>query len=192
MHLSRSSLAGLMLGACLACSVLPASAHSIGQSLEKKVGDYLVDIGYDALDITEGQEIRFDAVLIQNPGSLQWQYAPVDEVWFQIKKEGLEPFRDDIPLKLPAPAFTRYRFAEGGSYTLSVRFLGAGKTLAETSFPLSVRSKASQESATKNVALTLFGLLLVFVVGVVGYRRYAAVPPASSARKKSKPRTRRS
>jgi hypothetical protein len=159
--------------------------HMAGQSLEKKAGEYLVDIGYDTMEIVEGQEVRFDATLIQKPGTLQWSYAPFDEVWIQIAKEGTEPFRAVLPVKLPGPVFTEYRFPSGGNFTFSVRFLAQGKPLADAWFPLTVTTKDAQDSMAKSAALTLFVLVLLSVMGIVAYRRYTQPMERKAARPRS-------
>jgi hypothetical protein len=176
-----------------------AFAHAIGQSLEKEVGEYLVDIGYDAVDINAGQEVLFNAVLIRDPGTSAWQYGPYDEVWLQIKRGNAEPFRAIIPVRQPSPVNVRYRFPEAGTYQLSARFLAGDTVLADASFALPVYGASDDGTSVKAAALILFGSMLFLVIGVVWYRRYTPTPlpqasmaPRKTSRTKAKVRRRRS
>jgi hypothetical protein len=171
--------------------VLPSrtSAHSIGQTLEQEVGEYLVDIGYDTAEIMQDQEVLFNAALIQGAGTTHWQYAPYDEVWIQIGPSNSEPLRAIIPVKSPSPVNLRYTFAQAKTHQLSVRFLQDGKTLADASFTLPVGEASGGVDANtmKGVYLILFGVLLLFVIGVITYRRSAEISAAIMRRPAMKP-----
>ena len=183
-------LLSLLAAAFLTASSANAEAHLIGQSFEKKVGEYLVDVGYDTMDITQGQQVVFNATLIKNPGTLQWEYAPFDSMWFQLKKEGGEPFRKVIPLKLPGPVNVRYDFAESGEYELAVAFLQGEEILAQASFDVPVRSIEAKDDTAKSVALVLFSVFLFIVISVVWHRRHgsAAAPVSNAVKPKAKTR----
>lgn len=153
--------------------------HGVGQTLEREVGGFLIDIGYDAPEITKGQEVLFNAALLKDAGTTRWSYAPYDEVWIQIGPDGGEPMRAIIPVRTPSPVNLKYVFTDAVEHHLSVRFLGDGKTLAETSFELPVSASATTGGGqdAKGLYLMLFGVFLLVIVGVVGYRRYAELFP---------------
>lgn len=163
-------LAGLTMLLSALCVPL-ASAHVTGNYLERTVGEYLVDIGYDTFTILEKQTIVFNAALIKDAGSLEWDYAPADALWIQITPPHADVFRTFIPIKQPGPVNASYTFDEPGTYRLAVRFLEGETVLAETSFPLTVHSIASQTSQTKTIALTLFAAFLAFVIYTKWARR---------------------
>src|SRR3989344_1729945 len=68
----------ILLGAAL------AYAHSEGTSLEKQVGDYVVDIGYEPEELRTGERLLLDFNLLSTEGS------PVDftSVWVRLESEG--------------------------------------------------------------------------------------------------------
>jgi hypothetical protein len=156
-----------------------ASAHTAGQSFEKTVGDYLVDIGYDALEVKEGQEIVLDMALIEKPGSLGWKYADYDSVWLQISMEGQEPFRSVSPVGLPSPVMAKHTFEKAGDYQLAVRFLKGEEVLADAAFTLDVKGANEESFLSKAFSYFLFIVFLAVVVGVIWVRRNA--PKANPA-----------
>lgn len=184
----------LLAAALLVTTSAPAEAHLVGQSLEKKVGKYLVDVGYDSLDLMEGQNVAFNATLIENAGTLQWEYAPFDSVWFQIKSPSSEAFRKVLPILLPGPVNVTYEFQEGGEYELAVAFLEGKKVLAQTSFNMPVKTKRSVQNTAKSVALVLFSLFLFLIISIIWHRRHEALyTPATNpvvAKPHRKPRKR--
>lgn len=58
----KNSIAFVILPALLVFFAGPASAHLSGQSLEQKVGRYIIDIGYDSFDKNPaaGRPVLFD------------------------------------------------------------------------------------------------------------------------------------
>ena len=154
----------LALIACLVVSLpVIAGAHISGQSFEKKVGDYLVDAGCDALTFVPDQKNFCNFGLIENAGTLNWDYAPFDEVHVAISADGTDeqPFREEVKLLAPIPAFIVYAFPHTGAYTMNVRFLENRKLLAETSFPVTVSSPPIVLSSNRFWAIIGGGILLV-------------------------------
>ena len=142
----------------IACSVLAfaqfVSGHSLGQSLEKQINGYFIDVGYSARDkIYTGDATRFDFNLwTENKADL----ADFDHVWVRISPadEGLS-----FSGFLYRPEFLltgmSYTFQKGGQYELTVRFFNKdGKSLAEASFLLIVEESDS-------------GLSMDIVIGLV-------------------------
>ena len=184
---SKVTLARCLAWIPLAAIVLyapPSSGHGVGQTMEQEVGDYLVDIGVDTVEILEEQDAVFDMALVEHAGTLQWEYAPYDTVWVMMSQEGKEPLRTILSVKNPAPILLTHRFDDPGDVRLAVRFLQDGEEkLADASFTLNVHSK--DESGGKGIALALFALFLMGVIGVVWYRRNETAQPASLQRPKT-------
>ena len=134
-----------------------------GQSFEKKVGDYLVDAGCDTLTFIPGQKNFCNFGLIEHPGSLNWDYAPFDEVDVTISADGTDeqPFRQEVKLTAPIPAFIVYAFPHTGAYTMHVLFLENRRLLAETSFPVTVSSPPSWISSNRLWTIIIGGILVV-------------------------------
>src|SRR3989344_1463756 len=72
------AVTAILLGAAL------AYAHSEGTSLEKQVGDYTVDIGYEPEELRTGERLLLDFNLLSTEGS------PVDftSVWVRLEEGG--------------------------------------------------------------------------------------------------------
>ena len=140
-------------------------AHGLGQSFEQKVGNYVVDVGYDVLDkIEAGEAVRFDFNLwMENKIDI----AEFDHVWVRItpKDSGF-----DFATFLYRPEFLltgmSYKFHEAGMYELTVRFLDKeDKNLAEATFPFEVIS-GEKESYFSGEMLTGIIAGLIAVAGI--------------------------
>ena len=115
------------------------SGHSLGQSLEKKVNNYLIDIGHSAVDkIYTDEAIRFDFNLWIDKRTEK--IADFDYVWVRIapREEGIV-----FAGFLYRPEFLltgmSYTFQKAGEYEITARFLDRNdKILAEAAFPLIV------------------------------------------------------
>lgn len=122
-----------------------ASAHRTGQSLEKVVGNYLVDVGYNALGtIRAGEAIHFDFTLFD---ALQKTPVAFTDVWTKISKDNVVVFAAGLQKKDILPAGMIYSFSESGNYELGLRFQNNDATLTETSFTITVESKDSPMTA---------------------------------------------
>lgn len=62
-----------------------ATAHSSGASLERAAGEYFIDIGYEPVDITEGDRLILDFNI--NKGDKAGERIEFDSVWVRIKGE---------------------------------------------------------------------------------------------------------
>lgn len=125
-----------------------AQAHGIGQSVEKQVGDYTIDIGYDSLtpEVPADAAVRFDFALWNKDKT-----EPVDftTVWVRIaplQGEGIL-FAGYLGQPDFGPTGISYVFARGGTYEVTARFTNKDKTLAETSFPLTVQNSAASQAS---------------------------------------------
>lgn len=151
-----------------------AYAHSVGQSLEKTVGDYSVDIGYDTSPISAGEAVRFDFNLRKD--GARFDAPPEFEyLWVRIAPQGGEGILFAGYLANLDFALTgmTYVFPRGGTYELTVRFEKDAKTVAETSFPLIVEAgdtqpsgaggRLSREAIIAGLSGMLLGSLIVFL-----------------------------
>jgi hypothetical protein len=156
----------------LLLAAVPASAHLVGASIEKQIGDYLVDVGYNVLQPEPGQDIVFDLSLIRNAGRPDWEFADFNEVTLDARKENAAA---DLPrksstLQVPSPAYITYRFPEKGTYQLHVRFLHAGVVVAETSLPLPVGVGPAASGMKLLIAATVAVNAALALVLVLAYR----------------------
>lgn len=146
------------------------SGHSLGQSLEKQINGYFVDVGYDATDkIYTGDTIRFDFNLwIEDKSDM----ADFDHVWVRIapKEEGIA-----FAGFLYRPEFLltgmSYTFQEAGPYELTVRFLDKDdKSLAEALFPLIVEKPSSFSFSADMITGVVGGSIIGLIIGFTANR----------------------
>lgn len=145
-----------------------AHGHSIGQSLEKQVGDHTIDIGYDSFvpEIPAGEPVRFDFNLSDRNKTLR---VPFTTVWVRIAPLNGQGFLFTGVLGVPefGPTGMSYVFSSGGSYELTTRFQDKDKTLAEISFPLTVESSSEESAKTQSTRNFLMGGFIGFALGIV-------------------------
>lgn len=145
-----------------------AHGHSIGQSLEKQVGDYTIDIGYDSFvsEIPAGEPVRFDFNLWNRDKT-----EPLDftTAWVRIAPQNGQGFLFTGTLGVPdfGPTGMSYVFFSGGSYELTVRFQDKDKTFAEASFPLIVEGSAEENAKTQSTHNFLIGGFIGLVLGII-------------------------
>lgn len=146
-------------------------AHGLGQSLEKEVNGYLVDIGYDAVDVIEANNaIRFDFNLWEKN---RIDMANFDYIWVRISPSdrgiSFAGFLYRPELLLTGMSYT---FQNSGQYELTVRFLDKeDKILAETSFPLEVRGGDLERKALLQALGSGIGGLIIGSVIVLFLRK---------------------
>ncbi|MDB4978467.1 MAG: hypothetical protein JWM56_653 [Candidatus Peribacteria bacterium] len=136
LNYSRSFLIGCI--AIMNVSFLSvAGAHSYGQSLEKAVDNYLIDIGYDAITLQPHQRVVFDFFLLED----KLPYPAVDFHHIDVELK-LGSHREHQETVRTSPDTGRtlmgYSFEKPGTYTLLVEYvLQNGKTV-DASFPIPV------------------------------------------------------
>lgn len=140
-------------------------AHSLGQSLEKEVGEYVVDIGYDSpvTTVLEGEPIRFDFNLWNKDRAV----VDFTSVWVRVA-----PAESGITFAgyLGYPPFgavgMSYTFPKAGEYTLTARFFNGEQTLAEATFPLQVEGTNDVKISNSSPGLIVAGVS-GFILGVL-------------------------
>ena len=148
--------------------VVFASGHGLGQSFEKEVTGYVVDIGYDAPGaIISGQTIRFDFNLWSDKG--KEEIADFSYVWVRIApREGIS-FASFLHYPKPLLTGMSYTFQKSGQYELTARFLDKNdKALAEVSFPLIVeRGEFERQLLLQGLGAGFGGLALGFLIALL-------------------------
>lgn len=117
-------------------------AHADGRSVEKQVGKYLLDIGYNTDPIVAGESTYFDFKLyekVPTPG-----VADFTDVWVRIEKEKQTLFATGVSHMPVGATGMLYTFAEEGTHAVSARYERNGETLAETTFFVDVKGKAKE------------------------------------------------
>lgn len=111
-----------------------ALAHGDGFSYEALSSGYFIDIGYD--DAAAGEPVTFDLGLFDE-GKLErvaFEYA-----WVRIAHSGATVFAGPVSsMDFGKPGFT-ILLAKAGDYIAEVKFVDAGKTLVEASFPFEIQ-----------------------------------------------------
>ena len=154
----------LALSVALAGVPLMASAHAVGHSLEKLVNGYLVDIGYDRVEVVKGDMVNFSFGLIEHPGTFSWDFAPFTTVEMEISAPPELSFRKMLEATSYGPPVLAYTFAHTGPYELDVRYLQGKTVLAAARFPLQVRSSPTAQKSWIGflVVAGVIGLLAIF------------------------------
>lgn len=143
---------------------IPVRAHEAGKSLEKVVGEYLVDIGYDVLDELRAKEsIRFDFSLWTSDRN---EEIPFTDIWLRISQNNKAVFAGGIQNPRFGLAGITYAFPDKGEYTLFIRFQNGDESLVEASFPLTVeKGNESASNASPVSKELLIGVGIGLVVG---------------------------
>ena len=152
-----------------------ARAHVSGQTIEKNLGEYSVDIGYDSPDINPmaGEPVRFDFRLYKGEKK---ELVEFSKMWFKASLGNVPMIAGRLAKDELIPTGLLFTFPQGGEYDITVRFSDKDKTLAETTFPISV-GKAVYETGpaqnSKNKWVVLGGsVLLICLVGYwFGFRK---------------------
>ena len=112
-----------------------ASAHTSGASIEKKVGEYLLDVGYSPEIVSEGDQVRFDFDILNNDTQ---EGVEFDDIWVRIEKDGEVFLAGGLGKQKFGATGLTYNFLESGSYEIFVRYSKDSSSLAETSFRFAV------------------------------------------------------
>lgn len=158
------SLRKIIISLFLLLPVFFVFAHGTGESLEKVVGDYVVDVGYDSFNPKAFESIRFDFQLLANGNK---ESVPFTDTWVRIMDGNNLLFAGWLAKPTFGLTGMSYAFPKGGIYEITVRFQNDDTTVAETSFPFSVIEKEQKSRFSKEVFL---GLLIGLIVGVVAAR----------------------
>ena len=152
-------------------------AHGTGVSIEKIVGEYLVDIGYTPEEVEEGTQVRFDFLLFENASGGEEEFT---DIWVRIEKEGKLLFAGGIAKPVFGTTGLSYSFLDHGEYEVFVRYQNGKEALVETTVPFSVaeQEKTFSEKMFPGTHVAMVGVicLLVGVALMWGVARVIAVP----------------
>ena len=141
----------------------PILAHGMGESLEKVVGEYKVDIGYDPATLEAGSRSSFDFDLILNETGERSEFG---YVWVRIVKGGQTVFASGIHRPSVGNTSMLYTFSEGGEYDLNVGFRNEDEKIVETLFPITVQSASN--AADSGSGISFLWLAIGAAMGVTG------------------------
>lgn len=143
-------------------------AHGGGQSLEKIVGDYKLDIGFDAEDgVKAGQSALFDFNLFTASGEKEVDFT---DVWVRIMQDARIIFAGSIiKPEFGAPRMTAF-FPQSGVYELTVRFQNKGEQIIETPLLLNVpegEKRSDTGGSSQAVVAGVIGLLAGVIISFI-------------------------
>ena len=158
-----------LLTAALALTVvlLPSRvwAHGAGKSFEKTVGEYTVEMEYEALELQADESVRLSFAIAKKDAAASVEFT---DAWVRITQGTEAVFAGDIHNPEFGKVGATVVFPEGGDYEVSVRFQNKDQTLAEASFPVTVA--ASTEQNQSNRASQPYSWLVGGILGLVaGY-----------------------
>lgn len=177
MDMNRTSMRYIFFGGIMIWYALvahDATANGFGVALDKPVGDYVVNVDYDAVSgIYAGDPVQFAFQIFNKDRSEQLDF---DNVWVSITpetKSGIfarPAFDGGIMGSTFPPSGMTFAFPASGSYTLNLRYEKGDKTLAEAGFPLDVKSGEGDKGNKGFFSFSgdfLKGALSVMLVGIV-------------------------
>ena len=160
-------------------------AHGLGTTLGKTVGDYIVDVDYDAIaGIYAGDPVQFTFQLFNKDRSQQLDFNDV--------RVSITPVKQGETLSLPVfdggivgstfpPSGMTFVFPNAGSYTLNLRYEKGEKAIAEASFPLDVQSGSQSTGGEGGFfritndflkgVITVVLILMLIVIGRTIFRK---------------------
>ncbi len=145
-------------------------AHTTGKTIEKNVGKYLIDVGYNPDPVVAGDSTYFDFKIYQRepaPGD-----APYRNVWVRIFQDKTTLFATGIAHMETGATGMVYTFANPGVYSVSVRYETADETLGEVTFQVPVEASEEDMHASwlHYVVVAAGGFCLCAIV-VLGWQK---------------------
>ena len=161
------------LGLCIVGVILPWTpvfSHGTGESIEKTVDSYLVDIGYSPELLITGTQSRLDFLLFDIETGQEILFS---DLWLRIEKNDRLFFAGGIARPEFGSTGVSFTFFEPGDYSIFVRYEDENESLVETTVSLPVeKGEISSASGTYSgkalavVALLSFLVTTVLIVGV--------------------------
>lgn len=155
----------LFFGVLAVGSAFYVFAHSAGQSFEREVGEYLLDIGASNLTLRASAPIAFDFNILRKDTR---EPAPFTNIWLRFEDNNKLLFAGGIAKASFGRTTVTYAFPRGGAYTLAVRFQNGDDSLAEVTIPLMVEQSVASEGADVSSLKTLAaGAVGGFAIGFI-------------------------
>lgn len=159
----------LLLTAVLFANV--AFAHETGLSFEKAVGDYVVDVGFDADTIKEAESVQLDAVLWNKEKTQSIDYT---DVFVRIQSSEEETvFASDFFKPQIGSAGAIFAFPKTGDYVMELIFIKDEQSLAKADFQVNVKEVAHLDTVNSRGDISSWWNFLA--VGVAGFILGAAI-----------------
>jgi len=136
-----------------------AFAHGTGASLEKQVGEYLIDVGYNTAVFAEQSSTAFDFDIKKGDEAVAFS-----DVWVRISQGTKTVFAGGIYNADFGGARMTYVFPQAGEYEFSVRFENEDESIAESEFQIVVEEK-QKEGLDPRVIPTAIALLIGAMAG---------------------------
>lgn len=144
--------------------VLTASvyAHSPGITFEEKVGDYLIEVGANSFELTEGDLIKFNLELFKADKS-----SPIDftNVFVTLSKDEFTLFSSNIIQPALGHATFSYKFPKAGRYELNVSYERDTHSLVEKTIVIDIQKNGELNIPIKFLIILGSGLVLGFLAG---------------------------
>jgi hypothetical protein len=134
--------------------------HGDGESLEKEVDGYLIDIGYNTPEFIAGSSVVFEFDISKEEESIDF-----DDVWVRISEDNKTIFASGINNAEFGGARMTYSFPYEGAYEFSVRFQNGSESIAEAVFPIEVLPNSDKEGSQNWILTALLGALVGAVAG---------------------------
>jgi hypothetical protein len=145
---------------CVAAFVLPlcTSAHGLGLSWERQVGDHTVDIGYDPVPMEDTRLLLDFELWGDTEKTIAVEY---DRIWVRMQIAGQTIFATGIGKAPLGPTTLLLLLPQGlsGEAEILVRYEKEGAVIAEALFPMTVAPMEQKASES-------LPLLVLFVIGL--------------------------
>jgi len=160
---------GIVVISCIA-TMLPlfVGAHAIGESLEKSVDGYVVDIGYNVTEFVADTPVVFEFTLLDTDETL----VDYSNVWLRIVKDGTTILATGVYNAEFGGARTTYAFPEPGAYELSARYEDGTNSIAEAVFAIEVMPNPNKNQKGADAVVVLIAVLVGGCIGAVGARLF--------------------
>jgi plastocyanin len=158
-----------------ALSILIASAHGAGGTIEVEQDGYLIDVGYSEEEIVTGAPTQLSFLLFEILENATNEEVLFSNVWVRLEHKENIVFAGLLGRPEFGDTSMSFSFAESGEYDLFVRYKNEETTLVERTLKLSVQegergsSLTSQTSDASSRVLVLVSaasfLLAVIIFG---------------------------
>ncbi len=145
---------------------VPALAHAQELSLEERVGEYLIDIGYNQ-QLVANEEILFDFNLYNFRRDGLQEKADYGEVSFDVILNSTTVFNRQIPRNESLTAMSVV-FPTSGQYGLNVAFYRGGEKFAEHRFVVTVANALPPTGLVTPLNIVEIGIYAVALLVCVG------------------------
>lgn len=142
------------------------SAHAFGESLEKEVDGYLVDIGYSTTEFVANSAVVFEFDLLDE----NEEFIDYESVWLRIVKDERTILATGIHNAEFGGARITYTFAEPGAYEFSARYEEGIDSIREATFLIEVLPNPNERGGGANIIFLFLAGIVGIAAGAIGVR----------------------